>query len=214
MTFWKLLFTGLLVAAAFVLAMLRQAPAYWFAVAALVFSWLGDATLAGFEPLTRMMKEPSLWGLGFFAVAHLCYIVAFTLYLKAWPRDGWRTSVMLAAFAAAGIVLWLLVCWRSSQPVQLRFASLAYSLLLFVMCCLAWACAVRLDGFVWPLALGGVLFVLSDGMIAFEWFRDWRYSWQPIAVWATYAPAQLLLLIGMWMLRTPDVSSVANVIGL
>ncbi|MDR2656899.1 MAG: lysoplasmalogenase [Oscillospiraceae bacterium] len=207
MMLWKLLFTGMLCAAALTLAVSRQASAYWLALAAVVLSWFGDATLAGFKPLTRAMSQPSLWGLGFFAVAHLCYILAFTMYLKAWARPGWRTPAMIAAFTVAAVALWLLICSGGTQPAPMRAAALVYTLVLMMMACIAWVSAMRRGGFVWPPALGSVLFIISDGMIAMEWFRGWSLPWQDAAVWATYAPAQLLLVIGFWMLKMPEAAS-------
>ncbi|MDR0397095.1 MAG: lysoplasmalogenase [Oscillospiraceae bacterium] len=217
MLIWKLLFTGSLAAAMFALAVSRHAPVYWLAMGAVMFSWLGDASLGGFKPLTRSMSNPSLWGLGFFAAGHLCYIAAFTVFIRLWPQSGRRTPLMLAAFAAAAVAAWWFVCWRSGQPMPLRAASLAYALTLFAMACMAWVSAARLadaSRFVWPLALGGALFIISDGMIAMNWFQGWNSRWRDLLIWGTYAPAQLLLAIGFWLLRAPGVSAAAKAIGL
>ncbi|MDR1598957.1 MAG: lysoplasmalogenase [Oscillospiraceae bacterium] len=217
MLFWKLLFTGTLFAATLALAVTRHAAVYWLALAAVAFSWLGDATLGGFKPLTGYLGDPSLFGLGFFAAGHLCYIAAFAAYLRLWPQPGFRTLAMVAAFAAAAAALWYFLCWQSGQAVPLRVASLAYALVIFIMAGMAWSSAARLVGtvrFIWPLALGSVLFIISDGLIALDWFRDWSFPWQGAAVWATYAPAQSLLVIGFWMTRAPQAAAALETIGL
>lgn len=127
---------------------------------------------------------------------------------------------MVTVFAAAAAAFWWLVCADSGQPLELKMAALVYAMALFMMACLAWCSALRLyestgfSGFVWPLALGSALFIISDGMIALDWFKGWSHSWQGIAVWATYAPAQLMLVMGFWMMRMPETAVMLGTIGL
>jgi hypothetical protein len=209
MMLWKLLYTGLLCASMLALSIVRHAAPYYIACAALAFSWLGDATLASFRPLTRHMANQGLWGMGFFAAAHVCYVLAFALYMRAWPQQGWRTPLLTAGCAAAAIVIWYALCARSGQPIQLKTAALAYAFLLMLMAGLAVSISTRAGAFVWPLVLGGALFVISDGMIALEWFAGWSRPWHGAAVWATYAPAQLMLTAGFFMMRMPPAAAVS-----
>ena len=50
------------------------------------------------------------------------------------------------------------------------------------------------------MLLGGLLFYVSDTLIALNSFGSLRLKYQDLAIWTLYAPAQALLIAGVWLL--------------
>ncbi|WP_436736321.1 lysoplasmalogenase [Streptomyces sp. BBFR102] len=147
-------------------------------IAAAVFGWGGD-TLLRFEDDTAF-----LLGMGSFAVGHVCYLFLFARYGSA-PR---RALPLGAAYAAA-LVLLVALLWPG-LPAGLRLPVAAYSLLLTAM---AFG-ALRLGA---ATAVGGLLFLLSDALIAMD-IAEWNTP-APHDFWvmSTYLAAQYLLVTGV-----------------
>ncbi|MBT9501481.1 MAG: lysoplasmalogenase [Burkholderiaceae bacterium] len=126
-------------------------------LAGLWFSLVGDIAL-------MWPKEGFLPGLVAFLIAHLCYLWAFTRLqgLAAWP---W--PFVFYALLAGGILSGL---W-SGVPEALRVPVLAYVLCLSAMGAQAAVVGWRARGTAEArrhavLALGGLLFVISDALLA------------------------------------------------
>lgn len=147
-------------------------------IAAAVFGWGGD-TLLRFEDDTAF-----LLGMGSFAVGHVCYLALFARYGTV-PR---RVLPLGAAYTAV-LVLLVALLWPD-LPAGLRLPVAAYSLLLTAM---AFG-ALRLGA---ATAAGGLLFLLSDALIAMN-IADWNTP-PPHDFWvmSTYLAAQYLLVRGV-----------------
>ncbi|MFD5185155.1 lysoplasmalogenase [Streptomyces sp. NPDC058372] len=147
-------------------------------IAAAVFGWGGD-TLLRFEDDTAF-----LLGMGSFAVGHLCYLALFARYGST-PR---RVIPLGAAYAAA-LVLLVVLLWPD-LPAGLRLPVAAYSLLLTAMAFRS----LRLGA---ATAAGGLLFLLSDALIAMD-IAAWNTP-VPHDFWvmSTYLAAQYLLVRGV-----------------
>lgn len=204
----KLLLMGLLCLAAVYFASARGHAWHWLVCAALGLSWLGDAMLAHYPPVAGKVRDPFIAGMGFFALAHMAYIAAFALSLSGMPLLRMRIPGallgselipgLLPVYLLLGLLFWVLFILRTPQPGPVKAAVLVYAELLCAMG--AFACGASFTGvsFVWLLPLGGLLFIVSDGVIALHVFHDRieserRYE---AAVWCTYLPAQVLLLLG------------------
>lgn len=204
----KLVAMGLVWAYSALVAINRWRAWHWLVCLALALSWLGDALLAHYPPLARRVPDPFLAGMGAFAVAQIVYIVAFGTSLSGMPRLHARIPGMpigseilwsvLPIYVLVGILYWVWIGFRASKPPYLKAATLVYCLLLTIMA--AYACSAAFTGvsIAWPLIVGGALFIVSDGLIAARLFdrlmlSEKRYD---ILVWATYLPAQILLMIG------------------
>lgn len=209
----KLMLTGLLMLASAVFAFLHAARWHFLVCAALGFSFIGDALLAHYPPFAARIKDPFLPGMGAFAVAQGLYILAFhgsmqAVALRHTPEAGDVLGSeilpsMLLIYLLVGILFFIAVAFRAEQPVPLRVAALFYALLVCTMAAHALSAAFTGDSFVWPLFYGGVLFILSDGVIALHVFQQ-RFEDERFyegLVWGTYFPAQLLLLLGTSWLR-------------
>jgi len=150
---------------------------------ALGFSWLGDTApdLVGDDLAFLTM-------LGFFLLAHICYLVAF------WPlrRDGvvGRRPVLLLPYLA--VLAGLLVACAPGTG-DLLVPTIVYGAALTAVAALA--------TFDRLAAVGGALFLLSDSLIALDAFVD-DYALPGHGFWVmlTYVAAQTLLAAGV--LRT------------
>lgn len=208
----KLVALGILLAVGLVIALRIGHAWQWFACLALAFSWLGDVFLARYEPLAHRVKDPFLSGMLCFAIAQIAYIVAFWRSLLGMPAlhaqvPGLPLGIdvlpmVLPAYLLLGALCWVWMIFRTQQPTVMKVATLLYALLLCTMG--GFACAAAFTGatIVWPLMLGGALFMVSDGAIAAHAFagrmpNEKRYE---LLVWGTYLPAQILLLVGIsWL---------------
>lgn len=180
----------------------------WMVFLALCFSWVGDAFMAKFEPLARRVPDPFLAGMGAFALAQIAYCIAFGQSLSGMPRLHMRVPgaylgaellpLILPVYLLVGLFAWVFIVMRTKHPWDFKAVTLVYCLLLCLMAGFAACAAFTGVRVVWPLIVGGLLFLISDGCIAARVFRDAlpgerRYE---AAVWGTYLPAQILLLLG------------------
>ena len=127
-------------------------------IAGLVFSLAGDVLL---------MLSPGLFVGGLLAVlvAHLCYLRAFTVDTRLFAR--WLPLAVLGAIGAA-ILAFL---WGGLAPA-LRGPVIAYVVVLVAMAAQAFArWREHPDARTRMAAIGGVLFVASDALLAIDRFR-------------------------------------------
>ncbi len=208
----KLAGMGLVLALSVVLAIAGGRTWHWLVCAALGFSWVGDAMLAHYPPIAGRIRDPFIAGMASFACAQAVYIAAFRASLFGMPPLHMRipgsligieiVGLLLPVYLLAALVFWTFSVLRAERAWALKAGTLVYALLLAAMA--AYACAAAFTGvsFVWPLPLGGVLFLISDAWIALRIFQnrfpsETKYQW---AVWGTYVPAQLCLLLGTALL--------------
>ncbi|MEU6357410.1 lysoplasmalogenase [Streptomyces sp. NPDC047072] len=163
-------------------AAVRGAPR--LLVAALLCGWGGDVfLLADADPAF-------LAGMASFAAGHVCYVVLFRRHGP--PRARARTLAPVPAITAVyatALVTTVALLWPDLPP-DLRVPVAAYSTLLTAM---AYTAATR-TGLV-P-GLGGVLFLLSDTLIA-TGVADWPQLPRPdLWIMLTYIAAQFLLVTG------------------
>lgn len=164
--------------------------------AALASSWIGDIGLlssanAGF-----------LVGVGGFATAHLNYLRALCVPIPGQRDDPERSiaiSVAAGTFAAvtvaAGRVLWKHL---SRTDHGLRVPVVAYAGLVSSMGFAAVRRGLLLGGRRGQaLIAGGILFTISDGLVAAAKFGPRRYATVEALVMATYTTAQALLVAGL-----------------
>ncbi len=150
-------------------------------LAGLALSWVGDVALL-------WPREGFLPGLVAFLLAHLAYLWAFTrgVRLAAWP-------VAYAGYALlAGAVLALL--WPG-VPAGLRAPVAAYVLCLAAMAAQTacwWRAAPPGDTLARGAALGGLLFLTSDALLAINKFHS-PLPASGLWILATYWAAQGLI---------------------
>lgn len=174
---------ALLVAAAVTAHLGPQKP---WVVAALAFGLAGDVALL--RAADAEVDRFFLAGLGAFLVGHAFWIVAFVQRgLHPLPA----VAGALVVLGVAGLVLRpVLRSVLAAGGRRLAVPVVGYVLVLGAMTVLAVATGLT------PVAIGGVAFLASDGLLAQDRFvRPLRHA--HLAVMITYHLAQFLLLIGM-----------------
>ncbi len=151
-----------------------------------------NARLLNFVPL----PDPVLGGIAAFGLGHIAYI-AGCVYLAR------RTGLTNRMAMAIGIVGWQLVAlggWYyvamlGDEARALVWPALPYSLLLAGTAGITAGLALQ-EAKLFPLALGGALFLLSDLILAFGMFRG-SFPHSTEAVWLTYGPGQMLIVFSI-----------------
>ncbi|RYV50359.1 lysoplasmalogenase [Pengzhenrongella frigida] len=148
---------------------------------ALGFSWLGDtAPFAVPDDLAFLVM------VGFFLVAQLAYIAAFAPAARTGPLG--RRPALAVPYVAA-LVLLLVACVPGAGTLVVP--AVVYGVCLVTMAALAAG--------VHPLAaVGGVVFLSSDAMIALGEFTTW-FTPPAAGFWVmlTYIAGQVLLVTGV-----------------
>jgi uncharacterized membrane protein YhhN len=147
------------------------------------------------------LPDPVLGGIAAFALGHICYItgclrVARKLNFRS-RAQFWGPVIFWQLFALVG---WYLVVFRGARngPGLLVWAALPYSLLLAGLTGLASSLALADRRFI-ALAVGGILFLASDLILAFGMFRgDFPHATH--AVWLTYGPAQMFIVFSLGLI--------------
>ncbi len=173
----------------------RDGPAGGYAIfvaLGMTLGCLGDLALAG----VLRLREPLPVGMGAFGLGHVCYIVALLRFgnlnglAAAGPRFG-----ALAGWLLIGVLGWYVVVARGVRLTPLRWAALAYTLLLSGTAGVALGLALQAGAFL-PAALGGALFLISDLVLAGQLFGELSFPLIGDVIWLTYGGAQALLVYG------------------
>ncbi|HEX2078923.1 MAG TPA: lysoplasmalogenase [Longimicrobium sp.] len=150
--------------------------------AGLLFSLAGDVFL-------MLPRDRFVAGLASFLAAHLFYVAAFA------PRPpGLRAPLALAAVLAYGAVL-LRALWPRLGTLRAPVALYAAALMAMAWQAMEWRAVV--EGTPALLAaVGAVLFVASDSVLAWERFVR-RHAWGQAVVLGTYFAAQWLIALSV-----------------
>jgi len=152
-------------------------------MAALVFSWAGDVFL--------ISSEWFIAGLVSFLIAHIFYIIA---YQKTGAASGELKTLDVVKFVAYGVVLiWVIYPGLGDMLVPV----LIYALVLLAMG--VWAHKRRgatSSSSFQLVAIGAILFALSDGLIAINKFA-YEVPAERILIMSIYITAQYLIVQGL-----------------
>lgn len=181
---WKMLMAMLLARAASLHEIPRERR--WL-VGAMLFSALGDLWLA-----LPDWKLSFVAGLGCFLIAHLCYLRVL------WRLRGASSPLrLLGVGAMIGVAIGMLL-WYWPGLGEMKGPVIAYMIVLSAMVCAA--LLARLPG---PLtAWGAIAFAASDAMIGISVFV-FPFTDHELAIWWSYAAAQLLISGGLLTRRSP-----------
>jgi hypothetical protein len=156
----------------------------------MAFSFLGDLIMAQLLPLPQHV----LFGIGAFGVAHVLYIAGYLrLGSVLGLQDGRARAIGLGILLVLAVVLWWTLIRSPQTEAVLNYGSLAYALLIAVMAGLAVSLALQEPRFV-PLALGAVLFLISDVFLGHRLFQGGKFLLVGDLVWMTYIVGQLLIV--------------------
>ena len=106
----------------------------------------------------------------------------------------------VASWQLVGLLSWYLIVYPAEQNNNLVWPALGYTLLLAGTAGFATGLAFHVRC-LWPLALGAGLFLASDLLLAIGMFRG-SFVFRSEAVWLTYGPGQMLIVISSWLVAT------------
>lgn len=149
--------------------------------------FLGDLFIAGV--FTTSGRQ--IGGIASFALGHICYISAI-LWLLGFYLGG-STIIALLLWWLIAIIGWYFIVYRGAPVSPLHWLVLPYALLLATTTGAAMALALQEPAF-WSLVLGAALFLLSDMILAGEWFNDLQLPLIHDIIWLTYGPGQMLIV--------------------
>lgn len=156
--------------------------------AALVFSWMGDVLL-------MLESKNSLFfilGLSAFLLAHLCYIFFFYRLLRHFGTSV-KTWVAILLIVYYGCLLYILTPHLDELLWPVRVYGLVISVMLLLAAQFAFAGIGRAGR---EIALGALLFVISDSVLAINKFY-YSFNAAGAIVMLTYGLAQLFIIGGI-----------------
>lgn len=138
-----------------------------------------------------------LGGIGAFGLGHIAYIIGLVNYGDAHNLDhNVQRRGAFIVWLTIAIVAWHFVVWRKSEHGMLNIAALPYSLLLAATAGFATGLALQISEFV-LMAIGAVLFLVSDLILAAQLFNDFHFRFISDVVWLTYGPGQMLIVFAI-----------------
>ena len=168
-------------------------------LAALFFSWVGDVTLmiAGMQTEQNQQMLWFLIGLVGFLITHLCYINYFRGEFKAGGQPSAllkRPTLVMPVVLLGGIMLYLIL---PKLPLVMQIAVATYSLVLMsmVLSALNRMDQVPRNSFR-NTYFGAQLFMISDGMIAYNHFYE-HVKWAGPFIMVTYIAGQYFIVQGV-----------------
>jgi uncharacterized membrane protein YhhN len=150
---------------------------------------LGDLILAG------IMRGGLRGGMTVFGLGHLSYIAAFLILGARLGLSGAGAAAAGAFSLIVGGTGWYLLLSAGRKATALRWAALPYTLLLTSTLGIAAGQAAQSPA-LWPLALGGVLFLVSDATLAARRLNSASFPLMEDFIWLTYGPAQACIVFG------------------
>jgi len=160
--------------------------------------FIGDLFLANVFKLRRTVE----FGMAIFAIGHVCYMLAFreiALHYALVNLSLYALALAVTWLSALG--LWVLLV-RDPGGSPLQFVALGYALFLASMSGFALGLALQQPEFV-PLAIGAILFLLSDTLIAARLFSGRSFPFMGDVIWLTYIVAQVLIVLVVPLVLLP-----------
>lgn len=156
----------------------------------MALGFVGDLVMA------KVIRTPNrvIFGMLAFGVGHLCYIAAFIGLGRDLGNASTATlAVSWLVYSLVSALLWYTLIRQPARGRALNIGTLVYALLLATMGAAAMALALR-DARLAPLALGGLLFIVSDMFVGSELMRGTSFRSIGDVIWTTYIVAQMLIV--------------------
>jgi uncharacterized membrane protein YhhN len=151
-----------------------------------------NADLLKFIPI----HPPVLGGIAAFGLGHIAYITGcIDLARRAGLTNRNAFLIGIVGWQLIGLIGWYYVAYLGTENRGLIWPALPYSLLLAGTAGIASGLALQ-QAKLFPLALGGALFLLSDLILAFGMFGE-GVKHGTEAVWLTYGPGQMLIVFSI-----------------
>jgi hypothetical protein len=170
----------------------QEALRFWLAVG-MSLGFLGDLFMAGLIVKGEMRV---LGGMGSFGVGHIGYIIGLLGYSSHFTGERW---LALGIWWLLAVVLWYAVVYRGAKgkPSTLHYVALPYAVLLASTTGIATGLALN-EGIFAVMALGTLLFLLSDLLLGAELFNGLHFKGIGDVVWLLYGPGQMLIVFTLY----------------
>lgn len=150
-----------------------------------LLGWAGDSLLMG---------DGFAWfasGIGCFLLGHICYISIFSRAVKGLRPFTWVIATIVMAGLLVALVLGIGISGALLTPMVIYGAALL--VITFCGLCGLFRGQGPSPAVWWMVTLGGLLFVLSDGLIAMRTFGLAHFELRGFVIMSTYLVAQSLL---------------------
>jgi len=164
-----------------------------------LFSFFGDVLLQLSNGKIDLPVDPNLLfltGLGSFLITQVLYMVAFNLPKGKNSIFTSRIYQMILVIAYGLLLMWLLYNKLVTDEVNYRLPVILYTIVILTMLVSALNRYGKVNGVSYMLvAIGAILFVASDSMIAINRFLE-KFDFARIFIMSTYITAQYLIALG------------------
>ncbi len=138
-------------------------------------------------------KNYVLLGMVAFGIGHVSYILGFReIAVRFGLHDLGRYVVAFGFTWLLALVLWFILIRKPGAGVM-QYATLGYALFLASMAGFALGLALQQSAFL-PLAVGAILFLVSDALLAARLFAGLTFPYAGDLIWLTYIAAQALIV--------------------
>lgn len=194
----RLLLSFSLVSAALLILLRSPHPLQYYSLPVFIgmcFSLIGDVILADVFPLIKRF----VYGMFFFAAAHTCYIIAFILTItKQIYFMPYQLYCGLAIYLIYMFINWGILLKTETVDFLKSLVMLVYGCFLGTMAAFAFTLGCSLTGVWWITALSGLLFVVSDSLIAIKIIGNKKIKNCEQLIWLTYMLAQTGIIYSGW----------------
>ena len=139
-------------------------------------------------------KNYVLYGMIAFGAGHAAYILGFREIAVTLGLQITASYVLaLVIMWVVALLVWFFLVREPTGDQTMQRAALGYALFLASMAGYALGLALQQPAF-WPLAIGGMLFLFSDSLIAARLFSGRTFAYLGDVIWTTYIVAQALIV--------------------
>ena len=163
----------------------------------MLLSFIGDLAMAKIIPFRNRIAG----GMLFFALAHGLYITAYirTLHLRGLTLISTNFFVVLISFEAVAFIGWRSLVRNPKGKKSINAGSLLYTFCVAFMASTAVRLALTGGSSWWVAAVGAILFVISDSIIAVTKLGKITFKYSEIFVWLTYVSGQVGIIYSPWI---------------
>ena len=160
-------------------------------IAAAAFSLAGDIILL----FDELGNNYFIAGLVSFLLAHICYILLFVHIRRKNNKPIVRGAAIIALLTYA-FFFWVLTAGGFSLGDMKIPVYIYCGVIVTMLLSIVFAFDFKRQPAGWRVLAGGILFVISDFLLAYNKFAS-AFEYAGLAIMATYALAQLLIITGV-----------------
>lgn len=158
----------------------KEKKVLWLMTLGLVFAFLGDVAI----------NPNFVLGVIFFALGHVFFVAAYLSYRKFELLDVVLSNA-LGVFSVGFILIFPYIIF---EEAALKYVVLVYALIISVMVAKSVGNAIKeKNAFTKMIAVGSILFFVSDMMLLLAWFSTIEGRWTSNVCMGTYYPGLCLL---------------------